>query len=352
MWRINGILLSSPLPGWQIICKKNSPAVWQGSVIDRGLQVCLEECGSVAHFTGAFLSVEAEVVLVTGTAVQIDIQTLKLQEVLGVDGVALTFCHGGETDEVLNLLGLLGIGLVAVAHLSKQLGEEVGHDAGEAGATHVQSLQQHSGVGIVDLQVGALDGIQLCFDLGGVAAGILQELELAGFSHVLQYIRSQLTAEGVGALIDTETVLRQLGQNLVQILQQNIVVLVGLSEPVGDEDIGVNTGVDESVGLVNLAVQIVGGVAGSDNGHALGLVFGDELHQSQALLEIQEPHFAGLANSEDTGHVALVVPVQQLLNSIEVDFVVRSIRCNHSRVNTVRNRIHKNTPFNYLFMIG
>jgi hypothetical protein len=47
-----------------------------------------------------------------------------------------------------------------------------------------------------------------------------------------------------------------------------------------------------------------------------------------------------------------VVPVQQLLNSIEVDFVVRSIRCNHSRVNTVRNRIHKNTPFNYLFMIG
>jgi hypothetical protein len=41
-----------------------------------------------------------------------------------------------------------------------------------------------------------------------------------------------------------------------------------------------------------------------------------------------------------------VVPVQQLLHSVEVDFVVCSIRCDHSRVNTVRNRVHKNTPFN------
>ena len=89
MLRTSGTLWSSPQPGWRNICKKNSPAIWQGSVIGRELQTCLEECGSIAHFTGAFESVEAEVVLVAGTAIQVDVQTLKLQEVLGVDGIYL-----------------------------------------------------------------------------------------------------------------------------------------------------------------------------------------------------------------------------------------------------------------------
>ena len=243
--------------------------------------------------------------------------------ILGVAGIDAHLDHGGGGQEVGHQAGLVIVGVLVIEAPLVQIGVEVGHHAAVTGGAVAHAVEPGLGVGVEDLQGGAFDsGLALPHQLV-VAAGVLQEDHAALLTGLAQELSGDQALPGHGALVDAEVDLGIAVKDLLGVGLEHGLALVLLVQAVGHQHIGADAGDFHHVlDLPELGGLVIGGVAGGHHLDAAVHRLGGGTGDVQLLLLGEVGHLAGLAHGEDAGAALLHIPVAQLLDGLEVGFVV------------------------------
>ena len=242
---------------------------------------------------------------------------LALQIRLGVDWVKLLFNLGGHGEERLDQLRPFRLLIPVPAEPDIQLRMEVGHNPGEARRPMAQGIQNGGGVGVKKPETAPFDELQPPLNQGGVAAGILEEVEPPRPGGIGNLAVGDKPLIGVRALVKAQgKIAGEGGKDLVQAVPPDLRGAALFRQAVGDQDNRVHAGIRHPLQLINLVVDAVGGVSGGNHRH-MGGPF-DKAGKLHPLLKTEEKHLAGLADGEQAADAPLLIPLDEGLQGLVV----------------------------------
>jgi len=169
---------------------------------------------------------------------------------------------------------------------------EIRHDARISRHSVGQAFQKRRRIGIEDLQVASLHGFAFCLQLRKIAAGILEEGELAGIRAPFQKFRTQKPLVRIRTFIDAEAFRIDMVKQILDSLFRSIFAFIDLCKLVGNENIGLDARIDDRLRLPHLILRIFGYVPRGYDSDVLRRILNHESGKFKTFPGIQLKHLA------------------------------------------------------------